>query len=116
MNAVQQRDLGLEAIVSPPAAADKRQQAEETAAHFEQIFVQQMVQSMRSTIGEGEGLFGTDAGSGTYEDWFDMHLGQHLTESGGIGLARTLLKDWERRGWIEARAPERDTGAIDVHS
>lgn len=107
---MQQPTPSLEAVLSPKPTLDKRQVAESTATQFEQIFVQQMVKTMRSsgTTGDGEGLFGKDAGSSTYEDWFDMHLGRHLTESGGIGLARTLISDWERRGWIQP--PESDAG------
>ena len=88
----------------------RRQRAEATAERFEQIFVQQMVQSMRSstTLGGGEGMFGSGPGAGTYEDWFDQHLSRHLTERGNIGLADVMLRDWERKGWIGPARGETD--------
>ena len=107
----------FEANATAPTALDQRRVAENTARQFEQIFVQQMLQAMRDSVGTGEsdGLFGKGPGSGTYGDWFDLHLGRHLTDHGGIGLARVMLQDWEKRGWTppatdEAAAPKKPGG------
>jgi Rod binding domain-containing protein len=89
----------------------KRERAEEVARSFEQIFVRQMVKGMRDSVGVagGEGMFGKGPGSGTYADWFDKHFSRHLITNGGIGLADTMLRNWERQGWIEPRDPQGET-------
>ena len=83
-------------------ALSPRQRAEATAHQFEAIFTQQMVQVMRQgtgTLGD-EGMFGSGPGAGTYEDWFDQNMARRLTEGGRIGIADTMLRDWERNGLI----------------
>jgi len=98
-----------EALLDAPMT--KRQRAEATANEFEDIFVRQMVQSMRKSVSfdGGDGLFGKGPGAGTYEDWFDQNLAQDLTSKGGVGLARAMLRSWEQSGWIDA-APAESVG------
>ena len=80
-----------------------RQHAEKTAAQFEAILVRQLVSSLRETssFGQEGGLFGNGAGSGTYADWFDQHLSEHLSASDQIGVKRTIIEDLERLGQLE---------------
>ena len=40
---------------------------------------------------------------------FDDHMSEHLSSSGGVGLADTLLRDWERIGQI----PDKDGKTVD---
>ena len=69
------------------AATDLHQQ-EELAAQFEGMFVSMLLKEMRATL-EG-GLFGGEQ-SDTYGALFDMYLGQHLADSGALGIRDLLL-------------------------
>lgn len=79
-----------------------RQRAEQVAAQFEEIFVQQFVAGLRSTvaIGDDEGLFGDGPGAETYTRWFDENFAEHVIRNGGVGVRDVLLADWERIGQI----------------
>jgi len=59
------------------------------AKQFESLFVSMLIKEMRQSSGFGEGLFPGDA-SDTYGGMFDMFMGQHLAENGGIGLAEMV--------------------------
>ncbi|MEZ5966727.1 MAG: rod-binding protein [Planctomycetota bacterium] len=80
-------------------AAEGRQapihvRAKEIAGQFEQIFVQQVVTSMRaSSDGLGGSMFGGGAGSDTYSAWFDRCMSENLGRSGGLGLATKIAKN-----------------------
>jgi flagellar protein FlgJ len=58
------------------------------ARQFESIFMAQMVKEMRQTLEPGT-LFGNDPGD-VMGGMFDLFLGKHLAQSGGIGLAKML--------------------------
>jgi Rod binding domain-containing protein len=103
-----------------PAFAQRRQ-AVDTANQFEEIFVRTLVNSLRQTSSVGgEGMFGSGPGTDTYSAWFDEHVARELGESGGIGIAKTLLADMERHGEIDReqlqRQTTRATGAADRHA
>lgn len=74
-------------LASQAAATDARQRAE-LAAQFEGMFVSMLLKEMRATL-EG-GLFGGEQ-SDTYGALFDIHLGQHLADSGALGIRNLLL-------------------------
>ncbi len=75
-----------------------RAEALDTARQFEQIFIQQMLEGMRKSanIAGGDGLFGDGPGNDTYTQWFDNHLSEHLSRHGNMGIAETLMKEFER--------------------
>jgi Rod binding domain-containing protein len=75
-----------------------RAEALDTARQFEQIFIQQMLEGMRKSanIAGGDGLFGGGPGNDTYSQWFDNHLAEHLSRHGKMGIAETLMKEFER--------------------
>jgi Rod binding domain-containing protein len=87
--------------------AGPRAQAEQVAGRFEQIFAQQLVASMRegASLGESSGLFGDGPGSDTFTMWFDSLLGERLGQQ-GLGVAGTLLRDWERQRLIPPATTE----------
>lgn len=99
-----------------PAADQTRQAALEVARQFEAIFVQSMVSSMRGSAqvtGEGGGMFGDGPGADTYADWFDQNLARELSTKGRIGIADTLMRDFERLKQIDpAPRPERTAGML----
>ena len=69
-------------------AATGLHQQEELAAQFEGMFVSMLLKEMRSTLESG--LFGGE-NSDTYGALFDMYLGQHLADSGALGIRDLLL-------------------------
>ena len=67
--------------------------ADEVATHFEAMFMATMLKEMRATLSEG--LFGKE-GSDTLGALFDMHMGQHLAEAGGIGLRELVAAEYAK--------------------
>jgi flagellar protein FlgJ len=58
------------------------------AKQFESVFMAQLVKEMRQTLEPGT-LFGDDPGD-VNGGLFDMFLGKHLAQAGGIGLAKVI--------------------------
>lgn len=58
------------------------------ARQFESVFMAQLVKEMRQTLDPGT-LFGNDPGD-VFGGMFDLFLGKHLAQAGGIGLAAVL--------------------------
>lgn len=99
----------LEEPTTTKAAA--RSRAEQVAGQFEEIFVQQFVAGLRSTvaIGEDKGLFGDGPGADTYTRWFDENFAEHVIRNGGVGVRDILLSDWERIGQIPTAGAAKET-------
>lgn len=68
-----------------PMKMDRTVQTAETVREFEALFVSMMIKEMRQS-GAQEGLFAGDK-SDTYGGMFDMFMGRHIAEGGGLGLA-----------------------------
>ena len=82
-----------------------RDEAEKAARGLESIFLQMLIKDMRknaSAMG-GEGFFGKGVGSGMKEDLFDSMLAERISKTGRIGLADSMLRDWEEAGRIPPR-------------
>lgn len=69
------------------AAADAGSVTAETARQFEALFVQMMLQSMRSA---GD-VFG-DGSDTTYRDMFDQQIALEMTRGRGLGIADVLVR------------------------
>lgn len=67
---------------------NSREQAQKLAQDFEGLFLSMLVKDLRKSV-DGEGLFPGDS-SDTYGGMFDMFLGQHLAQNGGIGMAASI--------------------------
>jgi Rod binding domain-containing protein len=98
---------------------DSRTKARETAQQFEQIFVQMMLAGMRKTseLAGGDGLFGDGPGNDTYTQWFDNSMAEYLSNNGHLGIADTLMREFERWHQIppeptEDAPPDREDGAV----
>jgi Rod binding domain-containing protein len=106
--------LRLETLSQRPADAGQkaRQHAEKVADQFETIFVRSMVQSMRlsATYGGDSGMFGSGPGADTYSDWFDQNVAEHVSASSQVGIAKQLMRDFERSGEIPRLDPETRAG------
>jgi peptidoglycan hydrolase FlgJ len=62
----------------------------ETGQQFESLFLSMILKEMRQTLGD-EGLFPGDPGD-VQGGLFDLYLGKHMAESGGVGLADALKR------------------------
>lgn len=77
--------------------------AEDVAAEFESLFVSLLLKEMRSTLQDG--LFGGES-SDSYGGLFDMYLGRHLAQAGGIGLKDAVS------GYIQPKVNDNDPSSI----
>lgn len=76
-----------------------REEAIAAAKQFEAIFVQMLVKDLReSSKAFGEGLFGKAVGSDIHDGWFDTMMSERLADSGRIGFAESIVRDWGEKG------------------
>jgi flagellar protein FlgJ len=82
---------------SATSASGKGQtkEVEKAATDFEALLLQQMLQSMWSTIPKDGFLSGSQE-EGMYRDMFHEALAKQLAEAGGIGVQDVLVKEIER--------------------
>ena len=69
------------------------QRAAKLAKDFEAMMLSQLLKQMRQSMNE-DGLFAGDSAD-VHGGMFDMFLGKHLAEAGGIGLTGMLLRQME---------------------
>lgn len=78
----------------PKTAEDgQRAQLRQAAQAFEAVFVRQMIGSMRQAS-LGDELFGSDA-TDQFREMQDARLADSMAETGGFGIARMLLAQFE---------------------
>jgi flagellar protein FlgJ len=76
--------------------AEKKAAAEkETAQHFEAMFIQMMMKSMREAT-EKEGLFSSDAEQ-TFQDMMDRELSSTMAQRSAFGIGDMILKSLKAR-------------------
>lgn len=94
------------------------------AGEMEATFLSMLLKEMRQTLDEGEGggLFPGDSGD-VQGGLFDLYLGRHLADAGGIGLAATLVRQMQEAGAApkpatntDAHTPSAVTPSRDVPS
>lgn len=97
----------------PKAAADLPQESrkpnspEEAARQFEEVLIKQMVQSMTKNLFDSS-ITGDDAPQwmaaygDMQSDVLSTELSKQLGDSGKLGIAELLLKQWQRTGEVEA--------------
>ncbi len=67
----------------------------EMATEMEATFLGMLLKEMRQTLDEQEGgLFPGDSGD-IHGGLFDLYIGRHLADGGGIGLAASLLRQMQ---------------------
>jgi flagellar protein FlgJ len=76
-------------FASAPAAGSARERLTAAAQQFEAIFVRQMLAAARSTDFGGDDLFGGQ-GEETFREMRDSQFAQIASESGALGLARSI--------------------------
>jgi peptidoglycan hydrolase FlgJ len=72
----------------------KQHSVDAVAQSFEGMFMSLLMKEMRQTLDSGS-FFGGDSAD-VYGGMFDMYLGQHLAQAGGIGLAKVLKSQLQR--------------------
>lgn len=70
------------------AAKDDAATNAKVASEFEGMLVSILLKQMRQTIG-GDGLFAGEK-SDTYGGLFDLYMGDHIAQSGGMGIASII--------------------------
>jgi Rod binding domain-containing protein len=75
-----------------PVSLDPK--TKQAIADFESVFVSSLLKQMRQSI-DGDGLFPGDK-SDTLGGLFDMFMGQHLAQAGGLGVSEMLLDTYRR--------------------
>lgn len=99
--------LGLSSIASPAsAAAAPAAESRSTlkgaadarltnmAKEFESTFLSMLLKEMRQTLDEDGGFFPGDTGD-VQGGLFDLYLGKHLADSGGVGLAAAIVRQMQ---------------------
>lgn len=71
-------------------------EARAVSRQFEAMFVELLLRQARST---SQALGGEEAGMArdVYQGWFEQHVAQRITASGGIGLADSLYRSLQVR-------------------
>lgn len=65
------------------------------ATNFESMFLSLLLKQMRQTLEPG-GLFPQDSGD-VFGGLFDLYMGQHLAQAGGLGIGNLLRRQLETR-------------------
>jgi Rod binding domain-containing protein len=64
------------------------------ATSFEGMFISIMMKQMRGTLESGS-FFGND-NADVYGGLFDLYMGQHLAQGGGIGIAAMIKRQLQK--------------------
>jgi flagellar protein FlgJ len=85
----------------------------EMAGEMEATFLSMLLKEMRQTLDqdEGGGLFPGDSGD-VQGGLFDLYLGRHLADAGGVGLAAALVRQMQETG----AAPKPTNHTHDPHA
>jgi flagellar protein FlgJ len=85
--------------------AEKKAAAEkETAQHFEAMFIQMMMKSMREAT-EKEGLFSSDAEQ-TFQDMMDREISSSMAQRSAFGIGDMILKSLKARESVPLSSQE----------
>ena len=79
---------------NPFKAAAPTPDSLKAAKDFESVFSSMMLKEMRQSLDPGT-LFGGDT-SDIYGGLFDQFMGQHMADSGGIGMAKMIREALDR--------------------
>ena len=82
-------------LVNPLNSA-KGRSVDDVARDFEGMFMSIMLKQMRETLEPGS-FFGSDSAD-VYGGLFDLYMGQHLAQAGGLGLGAVLKQQLSREG------------------
>lgn len=97
----------ISAIARPQVPVGPRESQKElkaAAAEFESLFINQMLKNMRDTVVKSELFHGGNAEE-IYTSMLDTELSKSMANSGGIGLADMLLRQFSGAGNEAASEP-----------
>lgn len=86
-----QKDNSFEKALLSAKNARDNQRLKEACEDLESVFVYQMLQAMRSTIGN-DPLLGNSLARNVYESMLDEEIARSVSRSGRIGLADVIYK------------------------
>jgi flagellar protein FlgJ len=95
--------LGVQGISSPASPAVESRSTIKGAAdarlanmakEFEATFLSLLLKEMRQTLDADGGFFPGDTGD-VQGGLFDLYLGRHLADAGGVGLAAALVRQMQ---------------------
>ncbi len=66
------------------------------ANEFEAVFLNMMMQTMRSSIPESEGIFKKSEAEKTFEGMLDEEMTKQMAEAGGIGIGDMIYEQFEK--------------------
>lgn len=78
-------------------AAGPTRKEKEMASEMEATFLSMLLKEMRQTLEPDGGLFPGDSGD-VQGGLFDLYIGRHIAETGGVGLATSLLRQMQAAG------------------
>jgi flagellar protein FlgJ len=81
------------------ASTDNPQALQEVGKHFEALFIQMMLQSMRKATPDNP-LFG-DKAEQMYRDLFDKQISMSMAAKGQLGLADMIIKQLQHKAQIQ---------------
>ena len=80
------------------AGQDEHRALEEATKQFEGLFIQMMLKTMRSTVGED--MFSSSA-TQTFKDMQDTEMAKQIAAAGGIGLTQQVIDSVMRQAGVE---------------
>jgi len=95
---------------APTQASPEMAKLKKAAQAFEAVFVRQLIGSMRSASGEGEGLFDSEA-TKQFQDMADSKTADAMAQKGALHIADMLVKQYGARLAGSAAAPAASGGA-----
>lgn len=90
------------------ATHDERAALEQATRQFEALFVQMMMKTMRSTVGES-GLFSSSV-TQTFRDMQDAEISKQISASGGLGLTEAVIDSVMQQAGVD---PEQEEKRVD---
>jgi Rod binding domain-containing protein len=84
---------GLDPETLASQAQHGGQSIDKIAKGFESLFSSMVLKEMRQTLESGT-MFAGDSGD-VYGGLFDLYLGQHMAQSGGLGIAAAVKRQLE---------------------
>ena len=81
---------------APTTASPDQAKLKKAAQAFEAVFVRQLIGSMRSASGEGEGLFDSEA-TRQFQDMADSKTADVMAQKGALHIADMLVKQYGAR-------------------
>ena len=92
---------------------DKDAALRQATEQFEALFVQMMLKTMRTTVGESS--FTSGNGIKTFQDMQDTEMAKRIAAQGGLGLTDQIIESVMRQAGVKSDAEATDVkGAVNT--